>query len=404
MGTEGTTRIEQALSTEEVAAANRLTRRWFASRADAPASVSALGVWPLLTALASGASRSTRSELLDAAGVGPADADDIAARLLSAFGSTPAIRLAIGVWAGARITLDPEWTARLPGEVVGSLTGDRETDRAALDAWAFRQTEGMIERMPLDFSRPIDLALASALTVRTDWATEFRDVPLRIETGPWAGLGEVRALRCTINDDVLRVTDDVSVVTVPGRHDIDVLLALGREEFSAKQVLSTLFDAAEAPGWGRSAFADLAVGETAPGVEVVEYEATEPQRRPEVGVQTVRFSVSSDLDLSEDAAALGLARACDFERSEFDRLAVPRTYISQARQICTAEFSAAGFKAAAVTAMAMVRAASVVRPGNSQVRKRASISIDRPFAYAARHRPSGLVLVAGWVDEPERSF
>ncbi|GAB4002989.1 hypothetical protein GCM10029992_42930 [Glycomyces albus] len=255
--------------------------------------------------------------------------------------------------------------------------------------------------MPLDFSRPIDLVLASALLVRTTWVTEFRDGPLEFRTGPWAGLGTVRALWNTIDGDVLRVTDDTSVLTVPGRHGIDVLLAIGREDASPHRVFSSLLEAADDPGWGRSAARDLAVGETAPGVEVTEYEARESQRLPEVAVQAVRFKVASDLDLTEDAAALGLVRASDAERAEFDCLAVPRTFVNQARQSCTAEFSAAGFKAAAVTAMAMTRAGAVSPPKNRHLRKRASINIDRPFAYAARHRPSGLILVAGWVAEPE---
>ena len=29
------------------------------------------------------------------------------------------------------------------------------------------------------------------------------------------------------------------------------------------------------------------------------------------------------------------------------------------------------------------------------------MSFDRPFAYYAVHRDSGLILVAGWVSEPE---
>lgn len=401
MGTDGTTRIEKALSVEEIAAANGLLRRWFDSRAEPPAAASALGVWPLLTALAAGATRGTRSELLEAAGVGPGRAGDVAAELLAAVRSAPAIRLAIGVWAGARITLDPEWGAKLPAEAIGSLTGDRAADKASLDAWAARETEGLIERMPLDFSRPIDLVLASALLVRTTWVTEFRDGPLEFRTGPWAGLGTVRALWNTIHEDVLRVSDDASVLTVPGRHGIDVLLAVGREDSSPHGVFSSLLDAAEDPAWGRSAAHDLAVGETAPGVEVTEYEAREPQRSPEVAVQTVRFKVGSDLDLTEDAEALGLVRASDGELAEFDCLAVPRTFLNQARQSCAAEFSSAGFKAAAVTAMAMTRAGAVMRPENRHVHKRASIGIDRPFAYAARHRSSGLILVAGWVAEPE---
>ncbi|WP_199035135.1 serpin family protein [Glycomyces salinus] len=400
MGTDGTTRIEKALSAEEITAANELTRRWLASRDDVPASASALGVWPLLTALASGAIGRTRTELTDAAGVDDARTERLAGALLGAAASTPDIRLALAVWAGAFITLDPDWIDRLPAEAIGALTGDAEADKRMVDRWAAEHTDGMIERMPIDLTEPVDLLLASALMVETTWGTSFTDADLDFRSGPWSELGPCRVLRVTVHDDVLRVTDRASVLTVPGSGDIDVLLALGREDLSPQQVVSELVDAAGDRDWGRSAAADLAVGERAPGVAVTEYRDGRPQQRPEVQIQTVRFSVSSDLDLLEDASVFGLVSASQEHEAEFTRLAAQRTYVSQARQSCTAVFSATGFKAAAVTAIGMTPTGAFV-PATEYVHRRVSINFDRPFAYAARHRPSGLILVAGWVAEPE---
>ncbi|WP_051325734.1 serpin family protein [Glycomyces tenuis] len=398
--TERRTAIERALKPREVRAANELTRRWFASRPHPPAAASGLGVWPLLATLATGASGETEAELLDAAGIEPERAGAIAGTLLGATRSSDAIRLALGVWAGSGITLDPDWVEALPVEAVGTLTGEPDADRATLDLWASEATDGMIERMPLDLTQRIDLVLASALMVRTRWATEFRDIATRFREGPWSGLGQCRVLANTIHDDVLRVTDDVAVLTVPGQGAVDVLLALGREGLEPGRVFDALVDAATDRTWGRSS-EDMAPGEEAPGVTVTEYRSSQPQTAPEVGVQTVRFSVSADLDLSEDAAALGLVRASDEDRAEFDRLAADPTYLSQARQRCVATFSATGFEAAAVTAMAMARAAGI--PQMKHTHRRASIVFDRPFAYLARHRPSGLLLVGGWVAEPERA-
>ncbi|GAB3661967.1 serpin family protein [Glycomyces tarimensis] len=392
------TGIEQALSRSEVAAANELTRRWFAARERPPAAASGLGLWPLLTALATGASGETRAELLEAAAIGAERADTVTGAILAAARTSPAIRLALGVWAGSSVTLDPEWIAKLPANAVGSLTGEAEADQATLDLWAAEETEGVIPRMPLDLTQPIDLVLASALTVRTTWVTEFRDAEIELSTGPWSRLGRCRVLSNTIYDDVLRVSEEASVLTVPGRDDVDVLLAIGREDGPPSAAVSALFDAAGDPDWGRSA-ADMAVGEEAPGVNVSEYRSPDRQTAPEIAVQTVRFSASAELDLSEDAASLGLERASDEDSAEFDRLAAQPTYVSQARQTCTATFSATGFEAAAITAVAMTRAAGL--PKTEHVRRRAAVVFDRPFAYAARHRPSGLILVGGWVEEPE---
>src|SRR5690606_27868739 len=111
------------------------------------------------------------------------------------------MRVALGVWAGSRLTLDPEWVDALPVEAVGTLTGDEEADRATLDRWASEATDGLIERMPLDLRQRIDLVLASALMVRTRWVTEFSDIVTRFSEGPWAGLGTCRVLTNLLEGD-----------------------------------------------------------------------------------------------------------------------------------------------------------------------------------------------------------
>ncbi|GAA1679290.1 hypothetical protein GCM10009830_27960 [Glycomyces endophyticus] len=395
MGTSEDT-FQRALTAADIDAANGLTRHWLAARAEIPSAASGLGIWPLLAVLATGAVEDTRDELLAAARIDADRAAAVPAALLAALRESPALSAAVAVWAGKRVTLDPDWTAGLPVDAVGSLTGDPAADKAALDDWASRNTRGLIPEMPLDFGQPIDLVLASALAVKTTWRTPFTDLRRTFRTGPWAGLGQVRGLTAVLGD-VLRVADDASVLTVAGDGDIDVLLALGRDGLDPHAVVDTLLDAAD-PAWGRSA-TELTPGERAIGVEVAEYRSMRPQAGPETAVDTVRFRLDADLDLSADAAALGLVLASDQDRARFDRLAAEPVYVSQAKQACTAVFSATGFEAAAVTAMAMARAAGVPKFDHTHVQAR--IVFDRPFAYLARHRPTGLVLVAGWVAEPE---
>lgn len=400
MGTDETKALQQALTADEVAAANDLTRHWLEHRPEIPAAASGLGIWPLLGMLATGAIGATRSELLTAARLTPARAAAVPEALLTAVQASSALRLAFGVWAGSRVTLDPEWVDGLPVDAVGSLTGDAAADKAALDAWAADSTQGLIDRMPLDFGQRIDLVLASALSVRTTWATPFQDHTRDFTNGPWSDLGQCRALTATLREDLLRVHDQGSVLTVPGDGDIDVLLALGSDELSPHGVMGLLLDAAGDPAWGRSA-TELAVGERAVGVEVSEYMGMRRQTGPEIDVQTVRFTVDSDLDLLESAQQLGLILASDAHRAQFDGLAAEPVLVSQAKQSAMATFSAEGFEAAALTVVAMTRAAALSRPKHRHVK--ASIRFDRPFAYLARHRPTGLVLIAGWVNEPERA-
>jgi serine protease inhibitor len=73
--------------------------------------------------------------------------------------------------------------------------------------------------------------------------------------------------------------------------------------------------------------------------------------------------------------------------------------VGAACQELTASFTAQGFVAAAVTRFEM-RVGSAMQ---EEWRDDLGIVFDRPFAFTARHRPTGLVLVAGWVTEPDRA-
>ncbi|SDL15987.1 Serine protease inhibitor [Glycomyces sambucus] len=393
------TALQDLLTPADVAAANALTRRWLVGRDQLPSAASGLGIWPLLAMLSTGAVDETRAELLAALGL---DADRAAAlprALLDGVRSAPALNVALGVWAGPGVVLDPDWAAALPVDAVGSLTGDTTADKAHLDRWAEANTGGLIDAMPIDLDapEPIELLLASALMVRTEWATDFEEsTHAPFASGPWAGLERPRILRATYHDDVLRCTGDATVLTVRGRDDVDVLLALGGDHLAPHAVMDTLVDAVD-PAWGRSA-TELKPGERAVGVRVSEYTGSTPQTGPEIGATTVAFDATDDLDLTADKGALGLVLAADRNKAQFDRLTAKKLYVSQAKQSCTARFSATGFEAAAVTAVGMAMFGSV--PVFEHPRVRHEVAFDRPFAYLAVHRPTGLVLVAGWVAAP----
>ncbi|MFC3492502.1 serpin family protein [Glycomyces rhizosphaerae] len=388
------TTLQDALAAEEIKAANELTRRWLTSRAEIPAVASGLGIWPLLAVLATGAVEATREELLEAAGIDIGQAAYVPAALIDAARSAPALRFALAAWAGPRIALDPEWVAGMPVDAIGSLTGDPAVDKPALDAWASRNTDGLIEQMPINLEEPIELLIASALSVRTTWRTPFEERYGPFASGPWEGRGKV--LTAAYKEEVVRVGPDAAVLTVQGDDDIDVLLALGREETPAQEVMSTLIDAAADPRWGRPA-SDLTAGAPSIGVTFREYQGPDPQTTPETTATVPAFALDSDLNLLDDAAALGLELASDDELAQFDRLAAQRLYVSQARQTATAVFSATGFEAAAVTAFGM---AYTGFPAQTHPHRTAVVTFDRSFAYLARHRPSGLILIAGWVTEP----
>ncbi|MEU6859209.1 serpin family protein [Glycomyces sp. NPDC046736] len=392
--------LEDALTPADVVAANALTKRWLLSGDDVPAAASGLGVWALLAVLATGAVEDTEEELLAALGIPAERAAAVPAALLDGLRATESIRLAVAAWADATLMLDADWVASLPADVVGVFTGDAVADEAALDAWAARNTQGLIEKMPLDLDATVMLVLASALSVRTEWLTTFENHYDRIAEGPWAHFDRPKLLTAEYCEPVLRVGANASVLTVPGEDDVDVLLAIGRPDTTPSEVAARLLAAANDPDWGRAA-ADLAPGGTGPGVRVVETYEAHPQTAPETIAYTAAFEVAADLDLLTDAGALGLELASDLDLARFDRLAAQALYVSQAKQTCVASFDATGFDAAAVTGFGMAFMGGLPpEPEQTHRHVKAVVSFDRPFAYLARHRPTGLVLVAGWVAEP----
>src|SRR5581483_8607362 len=110
-----------------------------------------------------------------------------------------------------------------------------------------------------------------------------------------------------------------------------------------------------------------------------------------------RFTVRAGHDLLALPEVCGLHAVADPVHSHLPGISSEPLVVNQARQDAVAEFTAEGFRAAAVTAIGFVRA-SMVLP-SAQARQ-VTVTVDRPFGFAAVHRDSGLVLVAGWVADP----
>ena len=117
---------------------------------------------------------------------------------------------------------------------------------------------------------------------------------------------------------------------------------------------------------------------------------------PSVVLTTPQFTVDARHDLLRHAELFGLRTAQDTSRGHFPGISPSPLAMSSGQQSMTASFSAEGFWAAAVTAFSM-------NPGGvpQQTARLISVAYDRPFAFLAVHRASGLVLTAGWVTEPE---
>jgi len=392
---------------------NALTKRWLATVGADARVLSGLGVWPLLAFLADGADDETRQDLAAALGVPAEEASQAARKLLAVVQRTPAIRTALGLWTRGEVRVNRDWLGRLPADVHGELSGVPADDQRRLDAWASERTEGLIPRMPIEVTPDTMLVLASALLVMLTWREAFsaRDTP---SEGPWADAGgRIPILRRVTADlGALGVADTpigtVTTLRVESNEDVDVYLVLGPVGGSPSEVLAVGSDlVGAAPRHPVTRGAELPVGDggdaadagdAGPGVRVEMVESF--QRQDSLEVTTVPFRVEARYDLLDHAALFGLQRAADGSSGHFPGVSDYPLFVKQAVQDAVAEFSATGFRAAAVTAIALFGAGV---PRERYRVRHVSVVFDRPFGYYAVHRGSGLILVAGWVSEPLRA-
>lgn len=382
---------------------NALTKRWLATAGADSAVLSALGVWPLLAFLADGAGDATRADLAAALGIGPEQAAQAARELLAMLDRSPSVRAALGLWTREEVRPHQDWLGRLPGEVHGTLSGDADDDQKKLDAWASDRTGTLIPRMPITVDADTMLVLASALAVTVTWLQEFHHSEIS-STGPWAGSrGRLETIRRVSSDlSVLRVVEtpvgQVTALTVEGDEDVDVHLVLGAPELAATDVLSVGVDVVGAPPHRVRRGTDLPVGDAGPGVQVKMVESF--WQKDMLEATTVPFRIAARHDLLDHAELFGLQHAMIGSEGHFPGVSDFPLFVQKAVQDAVAEFSTTGFRAAVVTEFGMAAGAAMPMQ-KSQVRN-VAVTFDRPFAYYAVHRGSGLILVAGWISEPNR--
>jgi hypothetical protein len=389
-----------------------------------PGSVSsALGVWLLLAASVSAASGSERAELEEVLGC-PAEE---ASRLLAAFMAAPpqALHAPIALWVAvddATAAL-AEWTQRLPDEIQSGFM----PTQADADAWAERETQGLIRRFPLEIDRSTRVVLASALATKVRWEIPFGVVPAAEHCGPdspWRG-----AVSQLLWDDVadghaeIAQTEAAGVVAVHcanASNGLAVVSVSAAPDVDRASVVAAAYEVAESVcgDWGRGACSlfDLPLG-AGHSWQISEHEVavfrSQPRLERIVGAALPAWRAADELDLTR-SSAFGTAPALHTLR----RLIGPRpTDETAAKQTVMAAFGRYGFEAAAVTAFG-VRTSAALSPRGRAVERRAVLRFDHPYAAvaiagrvvaprgrAAAPSPAGtsfpgLPLFCAWVHEP----
>lgn len=384
---------------------------------------SALGVWLLLAACAPVARGRDRAQLEEVLGCSADEAAGLLAEFVAA--PPPALAAALAVWVAAADATDElaSWVRGLPDDV---QSGSMPT-QAEADAWAERETLGLIRKFPLEIDSLTRIVLASALATKVSWEVPFEVMPAEEHCGvvsPWRGAvsrflwdgvadrhaliarteaAGVVAVHCALAGEGL------TVVSVSAALDVDRASVLD----AAYEVAATVCEE-----WGRGACSlfDLPLGTGHSWVlserEVPVYVSNQRLERV-LGAALPAWQAEGDLDLSL-SPAFGTAPALQTLRE----LIGPRPDDEcQATQAAVASFTRYGFEAAAVTAFG-VRASVAPRALGRAVERDAVLRFDHPYAaVAVAGRPAaprgpkdapgvddtrfpGLPLFSAWVHEP----
>lgn len=371
-----------------VDAANHLTRRWCDMADGGDFVLSGAGLWPLLGLMASAAGGPARTELEAAVGMPGSTAHSMALRLMEAMNDSVDLSAALGVWVNRRLPLNDEWLSGLP---VGTV--DLLTDQAALDEWADRHTRGLIKKFPVQINDLTQLVLATALVARTTWQKPFHETTMTPESGPWQGSPVAALSRTTGNLRHAAILDGphpVTRIVVQGTADVDIHLLQGPA--TPAQVLATGVDALAGAVEVRT---ELPVGTTGPGLTV--REEISLKNRHQLRLRLPPFDVRSKHDLLEPrlAALFGVTTA-KTPGHWFPGISPAPLMIDKGAQDVLARFTKDGFEAAAVTAFTLAPGSMPPPPTEHRIIV-CTATFDRPFGFLAVHRPTGLIIVAGWI-------
>ncbi|MFE9725218.1 serpin family protein [Streptomyces sp. NPDC005794] len=351
--------------TDRTAAVQRLGEQWI-RELERPGGggfvCSPAGLWLALTALAAGARTETAEELRALLGVAGEEAAAVVTETARDWRRTAALNVATRVWNG--VPLHSAYEHSLPDVAFGPV------DVAEIDAWVREETGGLIERLPLDLGGDVALALVNVLALKALWEVPFdmtrtRDVPFTDAAGTSL---PVPTMHAPVRRGDVWTTAGAYVVELRCRSDRDgavparVRFVLGEPGQGAAQVLPLAW----APGEPRSALDADAVTFSLP-----------------------RFTLRTEVRITEQLPALGVRLATDPAVADFSGLSPVRLHLSEAVQEAVVKIAEKGVEAAAVTVVAARSAA----PRPRVVRH---VAFDRPFGIVVLDGSSDVPLFAGW--------
>jgi serpin B len=271
-----------------------------------------------------------------------------------------------GIWVAASLTVS-DTLAEAAGERLDVKVENVDfTDPGTvprLNAWAAEHTGGAIPTLLAQADPNLDAVVANAFRFSGPWAQPFK--PAQTQPGPFlvegAPIGTV--------DYMHGVFSDLTVVRSEVFDQISLPLSGG--EAHLRLTLPK-------PDYGPEDLATAGAGEATPTPVVV-------------GVTLPRFSIETDVDLTDALSTAGLGMLFD-GTGDFSGLAEGLTRFDRVGQRVRLKVDESGVEAAAVTVAASTRSMGP--------QPEISLVFDRPFLVELVHGPTGAVLLCGLVRDP----
>ncbi|UYO54603.1 serpin family protein [Rhodopseudomonas palustris] len=337
-------------------------------------SVSPFGVTAVLSTLDLGADATMRKAIAATlrVGSGPGRIEQLRreARLINLASQRDPRRFASynGVFVDHRLPLKPGIADLAKSEADVDLRSIEFTSRSGIDevnGLLAKKTGGRISSILDPGGAPL-LVVANAFAFKDCWKTPF-------DKGATASKPFTRSDGSRVERPTMSVTSESIGYRSDGRY-VTVELPYVDEEFALTLVL-----------------AQSAPGKVADFKEAAALLAGTDLADARVTLSLPKFGGSADNDLLDVLSAMGLKSglASSNQLPGFaDGLVLGR-----ARQKIWLAVDEAGTQAAAITSVEATR--------NAERPKQVTANFDKPFIYALRHRPTGTILIAGYVGDPD---
>jgi serine protease inhibitor len=333
----------------------------------------------LVYELASGETRYEMAETLEIETLDQVGLESEIACLKSAFGARARaeVSFANSLWLGQHAQIASEFEERLRELYDSELTA---LDFAAPDAvaiinaWVNARTQGRISQIVNRLSPLSALVAVNAVYFKGRWEKPFqkeltREAPFHTASGSIPHLPMMsQGGRYSYYQD-----RHLQIVTLPYEGGVSMIVVLPAAKSDLEQFRQNL-SAGRLESW------------------------THKSKFQEGVVQLPRFKVDYQAELRNALAALGMKRAFDESRAQFEHVHSDQPPVSLARVVHRAagDVNEEGTEAAAVTLAHMIRRSAM----NLKPPELFHMIVDRPFLMLIRDDKTQMVLFMGWINDP----